>query len=185
MDLPPPAIRGDGPRVALPARLAANAAVHSAWRASGLTKVALGEKIGRSETEIRRLLDPDYGTKLDQLGEAADALGRRLFIAFTTTPRAEMPICGEIRRMTESVNCLAWIGGFAAEGNRASSSTQACRSASTARPMISASSRSAGTRGFVRGGAPIEDCQLVMVWREVFSRFRTFQSDATAPMFDT
>jgi antitoxin HicB len=61
-------------------------AVYSAWRASGLSKVALGEKIGRSETEVRRLLDPDYGTKLDQLGEAADALGGRLSIAFTTAP---------------------------------------------------------------------------------------------------
>ncbi len=86
MDLSPPAIRREGPRVALPTRLAAKAAVYSAWRASGLSKVALGERIGRSETEVRRLLDPDYGTKLDQLGEAADALGGRLSIAFTTTP---------------------------------------------------------------------------------------------------
>ena len=86
MDLSPPALRRAGPRVALPTRLAAKAAVYSAWRASGLSKVALGERIGRSETEVRRLLDPDYGTKLDQLGEAADALGGRLSIAFTTTP---------------------------------------------------------------------------------------------------
>ena len=85
MDLSPPAIRREGPRVALQTRLAAKAAV-SAWRASGLSKVALGERIGRSETEVRRLLDPDYGTKLDQLAEAADALGGRLSIAFTTTP---------------------------------------------------------------------------------------------------
>ena len=84
MDLVPPVSRGDGSRVALPTRLAAKAAVYSAWRASGLSKVALGERIGRSETEVRRLLDPDYGTKLDQLGEAADALGGRLSIAFTT-----------------------------------------------------------------------------------------------------
>ena len=86
LDLSPPAIRGDGPRIALPTRLAAKAAVYSAWRASGLRKVALGERIGRTETEVRRLLDPDYGTKLDQLGEAAAALGGRLSIAFTTTP---------------------------------------------------------------------------------------------------
>jgi antitoxin HicB len=86
MHLVPPASQGAGQRVALPTRLAAKAAVYSAWRASGLSKVALGEKIGRSETEVRRLLDPDYGTKLDQLGEAADALGGRLSIAFTTAP---------------------------------------------------------------------------------------------------
>jgi len=86
MYLSPPVIRDDGLRVALPTRLAAKAAVYSAWRASGLSKVALGERIGRSETEVRRLLDPDYGTKLDQLGEAAAALGGRLSIAFTTAP---------------------------------------------------------------------------------------------------
>jgi hypothetical protein len=34
---------------------------------------------------VLRLLDPDYGTKLDQLGEAADALGGRLSITYTTS----------------------------------------------------------------------------------------------------
>jgi len=42
MYLSPPVIRDDGLRVALPTRLAAKAAVYSAWRASGLSKVALG-----------------------------------------------------------------------------------------------------------------------------------------------
>jgi antitoxin HicB len=86
MNVSPPVIRGTENCVALPARLAAKAAVYSAWRASPLSKAALGQKIGRSETEARRLLDPDYGTKLDQLGEAAAALGGRLSIAFTTAP---------------------------------------------------------------------------------------------------
>lgn len=68
--------------VALPARLAAKAAVYSAWKASGLSKVALAERIGRSEAEVRRILDPDHGTKLDQLEEAAAALGGRLRVVF-------------------------------------------------------------------------------------------------------
>jgi antitoxin HicB len=83
MDLSPPAVRGGGSHIELPPQLAAKAAVYSAWRASGLTKVAFGERIGRGETEVRRILDPDYGTKLDQLGEAAAALGGRLSVSFT------------------------------------------------------------------------------------------------------
>lgn len=69
-------------RVGLPARLAAKASVYVAWKASGLSKVALGERIGRTETEVRRILDPDHGTKLDQLEEAATGLGGRLAVAF-------------------------------------------------------------------------------------------------------
>lgn len=68
--------------VALPARLAAKAAVYSAWKRSGLSKTALAEKIGRGENEVRRILDPDHGTKLDQLEEAAAALGGRLRVTF-------------------------------------------------------------------------------------------------------
>ena len=83
MELEPPShTEGDRLRVPLPPQLAAKAAVYSAWRRSGLSKVALGERIGRSETEVRRILDPDYGTKLDQLAEAAAGLGGRLAISF-------------------------------------------------------------------------------------------------------
>ncbi len=81
LEPPQPADAG-GPQVALPAPLAAKAAIYSAWRRSGLTKVALGERIRRSETEVRRILDPDYGTKLDQLAEAAEGLGGRLSVSF-------------------------------------------------------------------------------------------------------
>ena len=38
--------------------------------------------MGRSETEVRRILDPHRGTKIDQLDEAARALGGRLVIHF-------------------------------------------------------------------------------------------------------
>lgn len=85
MDLDPPTIArpvAENHPVALPARLAAKASIYSAWKHSGLSKVALAEKIGRGETEVRRILDPDHGTKLDQLEEAATALGGRLSITF-------------------------------------------------------------------------------------------------------
>jgi antitoxin HicB len=85
MDLEAPAFNqaGSGSHpVALPARLAAKASIYAAWKRSGLSKVALAERIGRGETEVRRILDPDHGTKLDQLEEAAVALGGRLSITF-------------------------------------------------------------------------------------------------------
>jgi antitoxin HicB len=84
MDLaPPPRPRPEQKfRVELPARLAAKASVYAAWKRTGLSKVALGERLGRSETEVRRILDPDHGTKLDQLEETARALGGRLVVSF-------------------------------------------------------------------------------------------------------
>lgn len=60
------------------------AAVYSAGKASGMTKVALAALVGRSEGEMRRILDPDHGTKLDQLEETAAALGGRLVVSFVT-----------------------------------------------------------------------------------------------------
>lgn len=47
-----------------------------------MSKVALAAKMGRAESEVRRILDPDHGTKLDQLEEAAVGLGGRLVVAF-------------------------------------------------------------------------------------------------------
>lgn len=84
MDLEPAtvALQVERHPVALPARLAAKAAVHAAWKRSGLSKSALAERIGRAETEVRRILDPDHGTKLDQMEEAAIALGGRLRVTF-------------------------------------------------------------------------------------------------------
>jgi antitoxin HicB len=83
MDLSPPrAVRRGEVAVPLPPALAAKAAIYCAWKRSGLSKTALGDRIGRNEVEVRRILDPDYGTKLDQMAEAAAGLGGRLTVAF-------------------------------------------------------------------------------------------------------
>ncbi len=83
MELSPPrAVRPGEVAVPLQPALAAKAAIYSAWKRSGLSKTALGDRIGRSEMEVRRILDPDYGTKLDQMAEAAAGLGGRLTVAF-------------------------------------------------------------------------------------------------------
>lgn len=70
-------------RVTIPARLAAKAAIYSAWKAADMSKSSLARLMNRDEIEIRRILDPDHGTKLDQLEEAAKALGGHLAIGFT------------------------------------------------------------------------------------------------------
>lgn len=92
MDLPSPSRlrKGEHP-VALPAPLAAKAAVYRAFKRSGMKKVELARAMGRNEVEVRRILDPRHGTKLDQLEEAARALGGRLGISFE-------PAWGAVRR---------------------------------------------------------------------------------------
>ena len=56
--------------------LAAKAAVYTAWKEAGVSKSELARRLRRNETEVRRILDPHHGTKLDQLEEAARALGK-------------------------------------------------------------------------------------------------------------
>lgn len=82
-DLPEPSAAQPGEHlIALPAQLAAKAAVYRAWKASGLRKTELARMLGRNEGEVRRILDPKHGTKLAQLDEAARALGGSLAVEF-------------------------------------------------------------------------------------------------------
>lgn len=75
-------VRSGEHAVPLPAQLAAKASVYSAWKAANLSKSELARRLGRNETEVRRILDPHHGTKLEQLDEAARALGTRLVVAY-------------------------------------------------------------------------------------------------------
>lgn len=71
--------------VPLPAGLAAKAAVYAAWKESGLRKTELARRLDRNEVEVRRILNPRHGTRIDQLDEAARALGGRLVVSFEPT----------------------------------------------------------------------------------------------------
>ena len=62
------------------AKMTAKAAVYEAWMAAGISKSELARRMGRDVVEVRRILEPGHGTKLDQLEEAARALGKRLTI---------------------------------------------------------------------------------------------------------
>lgn len=78
----PTAVRKGEDAVPLPAQMAAKASVYAAWKKARLSKTELARRLDRNEIEVRRILNPRHGTKLDQLDEAARALGGRLSIGF-------------------------------------------------------------------------------------------------------
>lgn len=81
LDPPAPLRHGEHP-VALPVQLAAKAAIYSAWKRARMSKAELALRLDRDEDEVRRMLDPRHVTKLDQLEEAARALGVHLSVTF-------------------------------------------------------------------------------------------------------
>jgi len=66
--------------VSPPAETMAKAALYVAMSEAGITKVQLAKRLGVDEKEVRRLLDPHYGSKLPRIAQAIAALGRRLVI---------------------------------------------------------------------------------------------------------
>jgi antitoxin HicB len=81
-ELPAPTNRGaDLIPVTPSAQDAAKIAVVSAWRESGLSKVALAKRLGVDEKVARKILDPREATKLPTLEAALRALGKRLVIS--------------------------------------------------------------------------------------------------------
>ena len=76
---PTKAKRGEH-RVSPPAGTVAKAALYVAMHEAGITKVQLARKLGIDEKEVRRLLDPHYGSKLPRIAQAINALGHRLVI---------------------------------------------------------------------------------------------------------
>jgi antitoxin HicB len=75
-----PAKGGSHEWIAIPPSAIAKMAFIDAFEASGMTRVALGAKLGKSEAEIRRMLNPTYGTKINMLEAGLRALGRKLVI---------------------------------------------------------------------------------------------------------
>jgi antitoxin HicB len=83
LEPPPPWLYGDKEvpyAVRLPAELATKATVYILWRASGMSKVALAERMAIHEREVRRVLDPDHATGLDRMDEAARVFGHQLVV---------------------------------------------------------------------------------------------------------
>lgn len=86
-EIPAPSEPGENAYpISLSAETAAKVAVYEAFRAKGLSRVALAAKLGVAEGEVRRILDPSHNTKLGRLEEAARALGGRLEVCFVADP---------------------------------------------------------------------------------------------------
>lgn len=71
-------------QVSPPAETVAKAALCVAMHEAGITKVQLAKKLGVDEKEVRRLLDPHYGSKLPRIAQAINMLGHRLVIGLET-----------------------------------------------------------------------------------------------------
>lgn len=70
MDFPDPSKPRRGEHlVAPPPETVAKAALYVAMRQAGVSKVQLAKRLGVDEKEIRRLLDPHYGSSIDVLAE--------------------------------------------------------------------------------------------------------------------
>jgi antitoxin HicB len=76
---PSPPKRGQ-PCAVLPPQVTAKLAIYQAMRNAGLSQTALAERLGCDPRQVRRLLDLDHRSRLDQLEAALAALGKRLVL---------------------------------------------------------------------------------------------------------
>jgi len=79
--LPAPSAAAGRPMIAVPGLVAAKLALYEAMRERGMfTARELAEVLGKSPTAARRLMDPDYSSKWENIEEALNALGHHLVI---------------------------------------------------------------------------------------------------------
>ena len=76
-DIPVPSLPQRGEQViSVPSQIAAKAVLYLALKEVRITKVALAERLGVNEKEVRRLLNPRYRSGVPKIEEAVKALGR-------------------------------------------------------------------------------------------------------------
>lgn len=77
----PSEIAAGQPAVALPALVSAKLAVYEAMRGQRISQIGLAQKLGVDSRQVRRLLDLDHNSRMDQVEAALKALGKRLVIS--------------------------------------------------------------------------------------------------------
>lgn len=83
-DLPRPSPPKRGQRlIAVGPVIAAKLALYQAMREAGITKVALAARLGVSEAAVRKLLDLDHASKIDNVAAALALLGKRVVVEVT------------------------------------------------------------------------------------------------------
>ena len=86
LHFPAPSRARKGENIVSPtAETMAKAALYVAMTEAGITKVELAKRLGVDEKEVRRLLDPHYGSKLPRIAQAISLLGHRLVIGLEPT----------------------------------------------------------------------------------------------------
>ncbi len=79
--VPPPPARPGSPAVSLPVLVCAKIALYEAMRRGKVTQTALAQKLGIDPRQVRRLLDLDHRSRMDQVEAALKALGLRLVVS--------------------------------------------------------------------------------------------------------
>ena len=74
----------EGVPVAVDANIAAKLAVVLAFRKAGISKSELARRLGKTENEARRILDPDHTSKIGLLQEALRVLGHEIVVTVRT-----------------------------------------------------------------------------------------------------
>lgn len=77
-DLPEPSSPKGKHVVVVPMLQSAKLALYQAMREHGLNKVTLAHKLGKQESEVRRMLDLDHATKIESIENALWQLGKQI-----------------------------------------------------------------------------------------------------------
>jgi antitoxin HicB len=77
-EIPRPSPTRGRPVVVLPLLVSAKLALYEAMRAQRITRTELARRFGLQENAVRRLLDLDHRSHIDQVDRALAALGKRL-----------------------------------------------------------------------------------------------------------
>jgi antitoxin HicB len=79
--IPSPSMASDGqPLVVVPPLAAAKLAIYQAMTDQGVTQAELAERLRCDARQVRRLLDLDHRSRLDQIEAALASLGKRLVL---------------------------------------------------------------------------------------------------------
>jgi antitoxin HicB len=77
-EIPRPSPARGLPAVILPPLVSAKLALYDAMRTRRITRTELARQLGLQENAVRRLLDLDHRSHIDQIDRALAALGKRL-----------------------------------------------------------------------------------------------------------
>ena len=83
-NIPTPSEADDGQvSVPVPTVVAAKLGLYSAMKAQRITKVELADRLGVSESAVRKLANPDHRSHMSQVQKALRAVGRSLKVEVT------------------------------------------------------------------------------------------------------